>query len=98
MSTQSNPFHPWPPGSAKWQLQQYLKGSGPPPTKQLKATPPPVIHKQVPSPISPGHLISPTPSRYSKVGELWNEVKSFSIIFNIYWLYWFLGVQKAMLA
>ncbi|VDO26901.1 unnamed protein product [Haemonchus placei] len=52
-------YHPWPPGSAKWQLQQYVRGNGPPPVKHLKATPPPMIQKSTPSPIPPGQLFSP---------------------------------------
>ncbi|KAK6012327.1 hypothetical protein OSTOST_22527, partial [Ostertagia ostertagi] len=39
-----------------------VRGSGPSPVKQLKATPPPMIQKFAPSPIPPGHLISPAPS------------------------------------
>ncbi|KAK5972740.1 hypothetical protein GCK32_010555, partial [Trichostrongylus colubriformis] len=57
-------FHPWPPGSAKWQLQQYARSSGSPSVKQLKSTPPPVIQKSaLRSPIPPGYLISP--ARYT---------------------------------
>nr|CDJ80841.1 unnamed protein product [Haemonchus contortus] len=54
-------YHPWPPGSAKWQLQQYVRGNGPPPVKHLKATPPTMIQKSALTPIPPGQLFSPAP-------------------------------------
>ncbi|VDP46240.1 unnamed protein product [Heligmosomoides polygyrus] len=54
-------FHPWPPGSAKWQLQQYVNSSGRQPLQQLKFAPPPIIETKAPTPIPPGHLYSPMP-------------------------------------
>ncbi|CAJ0602080.1 unnamed protein product [Cylicocyclus nassatus] len=68
-------FHPWPPGSAKWQLQQFINGKGPPPVEQLKKIPPkfppphasaPPIHQRMThmsaeNLLSPGKLVSPMP-------------------------------------
>ncbi|WKY05228.1 hypothetical protein Q1695_005891 [Nippostrongylus brasiliensis] len=59
-------FHPWPPGSAKWQLQRYINGAGPPPIPQQKSVPP-TIKTPTATPIPPGYLASPMPNQASTV-------------------------------
>ncbi|KAL6740250.1 hypothetical protein Aduo_013623 [Ancylostoma duodenale] len=75
--------HPWPPGSAKWQLQQYVNGKGPPPMEKLKKAPPPVpppppapllrprlLEASAKGLLSPGLLVSPVPEAGTKLTQL----------------------------
>ncbi|KAK6750081.1 hypothetical protein RB195_002209 [Necator americanus] len=70
-------LHPWPPGSAKWQLQQFINDKAPPPVEQLNKTRPHIPrppsahphHRAVISKkdlLSPGQLVSPMPESSAK--------------------------------